>query len=423
MIQRTLEIASKKLPKKVVIVYSASGKTTDHLVTIGEAARNGNKEAYESTLEQIITHHKNICNDLSISQETADDLLEELRHFTQGLLLLKEVTKRSFDSLLSFGEFLSTRLVYAYAMSKNLSVEYHDSRTFLKTDNTFGNAQPNMPRTKELLKQRIGSSSASIHIVQGFIGSTEGGVCTTLGRGGSDYTASLCAAALDAEVLEVWTDVPGIMTSDPRIVSDAQPLSALSYQEAAELAYFGAKVLHPATIQPAVEKAIPVVIKNTNEPELPGTNIGPNHTPTIKALTSKSSLTLVQVHSSRMLNNHGFLSGMFTIFNEHKISVDIVATSEVSITVSLEIAPDDKLLNELSRIGKIIVLQNQTCLCAVGYRVWRNANLLSKVFSAFGKDIPITLISLGGSENNLTIVIPDSKQQIALERLHTVLFG
>ncbi len=422
MIRTTIDIAEKKAPVPCILVYSASNKTTDDLVQLAESARNGDANQLSATMQKIVDHHVQLCQALALSETIIEQLLKELQQFTHGLILLRETTPRSRDTLLAFGELLSTTIIYSYAASRDLKVYFHDSRTLIKTNDAFGAAIPDFQRTKECLEKNIASTESTIHILQGFIGSTTDGVCTTLGRGGSDYTASICAALLDAKAVEVWTDVHGIMTCDPRTIPEAQPISKLSYQEAAELAYFGAKILHPSTIQPAVEYSIPVHIKNTNDPDHQGTQIAKTHTRTVKALTAKHSLTLLQINSSRMLNSYGFLSRMFSVFNDYKISIDIVATSEVSVTVSVDSKLPESLEQNLAQLGNVIVTHNQTCLCLVGYKMWRNASLLARVFTALGEDIPITLISLGGSENNLTVVIPDTKADLALKRLHSTLF-
>lgn len=423
LIRHSLSIASNHLPDPVVMVFSAIGKTTDILEDLIYEAQQGNKKV-DNLLETVQQQHLSLCEDLGIANHSIEVLLSQLSSFAQGLRLLKECTPRSRDALLSFGELLSSTIIAEYANTLPYSTSFLDCRKLIVTDDSFGKAVPDFAHTQERLKKSLCAKSDHVYILQGFIAANRDNVTTTLGRGGSDYTATIIGSLIDAERIEIWTDVHGIMTCDPRIVKTARPVSHISYEEAAELAFFGAQVIHPSTVQPAAEKNIAVWIKNTRDAEHHGTII---HSPAtkspheLKAISIKNDVYLLQLRSSRMLNSHGFLSRMFALFTKHAISVDIVTTSEVSVTVSMDSAPSKKLIQELQTLGSVSIESEQSIVCLVGKQIWSSASVITQAFQALNTT-PVRLISLGASDTNLTIVVHSSYAQHTIQKLHATFF-
>ena len=429
VIDRVLDIASREIGRGIVLVASAMGKTTDRLVAAKEAAMLGDLEGSKAMLDDLHAYHRETA-EAFLTGEFREAALgriggyfTELRSLVHGLALLRECTPRSSDAVLSFGELLSTAIIASRARERGIACELSDSREFMITTEDFTGAVPRYdlanPRMREVLRPRPGH----LVIAQGFIGRTETGVTTTLGRGGSDFTATIIGAALDAEEVQIWTDVNGIMTCDPRIVPEARTVARISYEEAAELAFFGAKVVHPSTIQPAVEKGIPVLVKNTRDPEGRDTVITRiDEENGILALAGKKNITLVTVVSSRMLNAHGFLRRIFAVFERHRTCVDLVATSEVSVSMTIENTANlDGILRELSEIGAAHAEQDKAILCLVGRGLWKEPSFLVKAFGALG-DIPVRMISLGSSDINLSLVVPGKMMDNALRALHEAFF-
>ena len=406
------------------MVSSAMGKTTDKLVRIALAAAGGEADEAFGLLEEIRIGHLETCRDL-LSGETADEarlrieaLAEEAHSLVQGITLIRECSPRTYDALLAFGELFSTTILFFRARERGMETELLDSRKLVVTDEGFTAAAPDFEATGERIRKAVHPEAGRLYIAQGFIGATPKGVTTTLGRGGSDFTATIFGASLGAEQVEIWTDVNGIMSCDPRIVPEARTITRLSYDEASELAYFGAKVVHPSTILPAVELAIPVQVKNTGDPSNPGTTItAESESSGFQALAGKSGITVITVHSSRMLNAYGYLSRLFKVFEEERVSVDLVATSEVSVSVTVdrpELPP--RLIGKLKEFGRISVEREKGILSLVGRNLWKDSAFLTRVFTAIGEDIPVRLISLGSSDINLSLVIPAESSEEAMRR-------
>ncbi len=299
-----------------------------------------------------------------------------------------------------------------------------DSRKLVKTDDNFGEAAVDFPATNKTIADQVKLEKGKLFIAQGFIGSTSKGVTTILGRGGSDYSATVFGAALKVQAVQIWTDVDGIMTTDPRKVPTARSIPEISYEEAAELAYFGAKVVHPATIQPAVELGIPVWVRNTKNPSHPGTAILPKvKGQGVRAISGKKGITLITVSSSRMLNAYGFLSRIFQIFAKHQVPVDLVATSEVSVSMTIEDNRDLSAVSlELEAIGRVKIEKDCGILCLVGQSLWKDSVFLSRVFTVL-PGIPIKLISLGSSDSNLSLVVPLIYLDEAVTQVHHEFFS
>jgi aspartate kinase len=326
------------------------------------------------------------------------------------------------DAIASLGERLSTRVFAAF-----VGGAWVDARTVLRTDAVFGEAVPQVEAIRGLAAQHLAPlmGPGRAVVTQGYIGATEDGLTTTLGRGGSDYSAALFGAALRVEEVQIWTDVEGVLTCDPRIVPGALPIPDLSFAEAAELAAFGAKVLHPATIQPAVEAGIPVTVRHTQKPEGRFTTISAQVRTgrPITALASRGPVTVLTVSSSRMLAQSGFLARLFEVFGRRGVSVDLVATAEVSVSLTVEAdEPLKALLQDLSAFATVEIHEGRAIIAAVGERLKSTPGLGAQLLTALG-DINVEMISMGANEINLSLVVQQENTSEALRRLHRVLTG
>lgn len=429
-INQVLDIAEKELHRGVVLVASAMGKTTDALLRMAGLAEQGEADSAGGELDNLRNMHYSALVDLlevplyEEGKSAVDRLFRELESLMYGLSLIQEVSPRSMDTLLSFGERLSTTLIYYRALQKGLNVHFIDSRQIIKTDNRHGKAGVLEEETRQAITTRIKTGPGLLFVAQGFIASDGEGSTTTLGRGGSDYSATIIGAALEAEEVQIWTDVNGIMTSDPRLIPNARTIGELSYDEAAELSYFGAKVIHPSTIQPAVEKRIPVWVKNTGDPQGPASRIHISGSNTgIQAIAGKKAVTLINVRSSRMLNAYGFLRRIFEVFETYCVPVDLVATSEVSVSLTIE---DAERISEvkaaLEEFSTVTVERDKAIISLVGQDLWKQSRFTARVFSAL-VDIPVRMISLGSSDINLSLVVPEDQLDSAIQSLHDALFA
>jgi aspartate kinase len=331
------------------------------------------------------------------------------------------------DAIVSYGERLSAAMLAAVLTENNVLSCAIDARRCVITDDQHGCATPLMADTfrnsREQLQPLIESSC--VPVLGGFIGSTVAGETTTLGRGGSDYTAALLGAALQAEEIQIWTDVPGVLTADPRLVPTARTVPHLSFEEAAELAYFGAKVLHPKTLHPAIERNIPVRICNSRAQESGSTLVigeSEKSLQTVKAIAHKTGVTTVQVTSTRMLGAYGFLRALFEIFDEHKTAVDVVTTSEVSVSLSLDDTTSlAGIVAELEKLGTVSVEDKRAILCVVGEGLRSTPGIAARIFSTIS-DINVSLISQGASRINLTFAVEESRVRETVARLHKEFF-
>lgn len=428
-IDNAIEIAHQQVDRAPVIVSSAMGKTTNAILDIIDLAEVGKLEDAQSILKKINETHLECISDFlsGTNKDSAElrikSLIDEFSSLISGISMLKECSIRSRDTLLGFGERLSTTLIYHRCIERDISAELLDSREFIKTDSNFNSANVNFELSNTKIIETIKPESKKIIICQGFVGSNIEGVTTTLGRGGSDYSATIIGSALDAEEVQIWTDVTGIMTSDPRIITGAKTIDQMTYNEAAELAYFGAKVVHPATIQPAVKKEIPVWVKNTRDIKAPGTKISSTiNSKGLKAISGKNDITLVNINSSKMLNAYGFLTRLFSVFEKHETPVDLISTSEVSVSVTIE---DDSRINDiifdLNELGTVKLEKSKSIICMVGHELWKDSQFISRVFSVL-KDTPIRMISLGSSDTNLSFVVPSETSNNTIQMLHNEFF-
>ena len=429
MMDATLAIIERQIERAPVLVSSAMAKVTDQLQEIAKLVGAGNEAEAETILAAILDRHlvcaRSFLTGKNLAQCEADlnAVCGELHAFIKALAMLKEWSKRSNDAILSFGERLATIVLFHRARERGMQAELFDSRELVKTDDSFTSAVPIEDLTNRLISSRVRPQPGTLAIMQGFIASTSGGATTTLGRGGSDYTATIVGAALRAEEVQIWTDVTGIMTSDPRIVKSARTIEQISYREAAELAYFGAKVIHPSTIQPAINLGIPVWVKNTFRPDDAGTKIVPSIPGSgLKAIACKKGITLVSISSSRMLLAYGFLRRIFEIFEKYLTPVDLIATSEVSVSVTIDnAAAVNNIARDLSEIGTVGVEAEKSIICLVGQDLWKDTVFLARVFSAL-KSTPVRMICLGASDINLSLVVPVESTEESVRSLHEEFF-
>jgi aspartate kinase len=427
---QALDIVLPYLPQAPVMVSSAMAGITNELVALLGAVTHQDAAAAEVFVEQIEQRHRTVLAEAAQGDVFAstslrlEALFTDLRALVKGSLLLNECSPRVHDAVLAMGELLSTTILWGRCLQRGIVCTLLDARTLVVTDDLFGEATVLHSATRQKIRAGVKPEPGRLFIVQGFIGATEKGVTTVLGRGGSDYSGAIFGAALDADEVQIWTDVNGIMTTDPRKVPTARSIPAITYAEAAELAFFGAKVVHPATIQPAVERSIPVLVKNTKNPTHPGTVIR-NEAPGLglRAIAGRKGATLITVSSSRMLNAYGFLRRLFEIFDRHKISVDLVATSEVSVSMTVEdkrnLAP---LVADLEALGSVKVEPKVAILCLVGQELWKDNRLVTRVFEAI-PDLPVRMISLGSSEINLSMVLRAEDLDAAVAAVHKAFFG
>lgn len=419
---------------QVVVVLSAMSGVTNLLIEGAEKALSRDLPGALAAVERLRTKHLQAARELfagapeyaDVSREI-ESRLDELTILYKGINYLGELTKRSLDAVSGIGELLSSRIVAALATREGHKARWLDARKFVITDEMFGKANPLWEESTERARAEILPVTGDGYTVytQGFIGSTISGASTTLGRGGSDFSAAIIGVALDAKEIQIWTDVDGMMSADPRIVPEARVIPEVSFQEASELAYFGAKVLHPLTIKPAIEKNIPVRILNTMRPGLPGTLVKSevDANETIRAVASKKGITAIFISSPRMLMSHGFLARIFALFDENQTSIDLISTSEVSI--SLTIDQTDRLTvleSELSKHGDVRVAQDVAIVSVVGRQFREKSGIAGRVFTAL-RDINILMISGGASDINLSFVVSREDADRAMKQLHAEFFN
>ena len=435
-IQRCIEAVSLQAGQPTVVVLSAMGKSTNRLLEIAQLASSRGVERAEQVRKELHDYHLDVAVDLFSGSRleqvrvTLDVLFEELSDLVKATAEMEECPPRILDLIASLGERMST-LVFAAVLGESGTQDaLVDSRDFVRTDDQFTQARVLHEVTEESIRSQLEPMLAQGRTVvaQGFIGSTLDGVTTTIGRGGSDYTASLLGAALKATDIQIWTDVPGVLTADPRIVPGAFKMKAVSFAEAAELAYFGAKVLHPSTLLPAIAKNIPVHVCSSRQIHQPGTLISTDSIPsetTVKSIACKKGIAIVNIQSYRMLLAHGFLRQIFEVFDKHEKVVDAVATTEVS--VSLTVDSTDKLdaiirdLQELGDVGDVEVQPNKGIICAVGDNLRYRPGIASRIFRSLD-DINIEMISQGASQISVTFLVQEDKMEEAVRRLHDEFF-
>lgn len=421
-IRHVCQIVEGRLCENPIVVLSAIGQTTDDLIASGRAALLGVVDA-----AKIAERHHAILKELHLVNSGVEALLDELLHLLKSISVIRELTPRTMDHLLSFGERLSVRLFCAYLCQQGLVAEAVDGwNAGVVTSSDFNRAEP-LPESYENIVQAFQKLTLGIPVVTGFIAKDVHGVITTLGRGGSDLTAALIGAALGVEEIQVWKDVHGILTTDPRILGTAFPVPSISFEEASELAYFGAKVLHPMSILPAMKKKIPVRVKNSYDPAHPGTLIVSEVVDSrglVTAITYKPSQAMVHICSTRMLGQFGFLAKVFQIFADLKISVDVIATSEVSISLTLE--QQEALVALERRLGEIATVRIQpakTIVSLIG-STRHSSEILERALRTLSQGgIGVQMISHGASNVNTSLVVDDEEAKQSIHLLHEQFFS
>lgn len=417
-----------------IVVVSALSKVTDRLLGVAANAGAGDLEGAHNNLRELRQRHITVSKVITdavqreLVVEFIDREFDELERISQALCVLQEVSPRWLDTMAAAGEILSSRIIAAALTSHGLLASWIDARRTVVTDGEFTAAAPLFTETTASLMTNVDPPLAAgrIPVMGGFVGATRDGVTTTLGRGGSDYSAAIIGACLGAGEIQIWTDVDGMLTADPRIVPDPYVVPHLSFAEASELAYFGAKVLHPATIQPAVSRNIPVRILNSHRPHARGTlitGVRPTSERPLTAIASKQGVTVVSISSTRMLMAHGFLRRLFEVFERFKTSVDVVTTSEVTVSVTV----DDRrrlpaIVEGLSQFADVESEHDMAIVCVVGEALQTDPQLIGQVLQGIG-DIPIRLVSQAGSRSNVTFVIREADLPSALGRLHSKFFA
>ncbi len=433
---KIVELAYSRSPDGVLVVLSAMSGVTNLLLTGANQALNNDLNGSNATIDQIRHKHETAITELFADSEAKsrlnlilDGYLNELSILYQGISYLGELSAKSLDNIAKFGELLSSNIFFELLLKHGLKAGYLDIRDVLITDSDFSKANPIMEeinnRVKDSLIPRF--KLTPIIVTQGFIASTLNKATTTLGRGGSDYSAAIMGLALAAQAIEIWTDVDGMMSCDPRIVPEAKVIDEVSFEEASELAYFGAKVLHPLTIRPAVDNNIPVKILNSKNPNHKGTTIS-NKIPqvsdksNIRAIAFKKGITAIFVSSPKMLMAYGFLAKVFAVFEKYKTSIDLISTSEVSVALTI----DNKTLlndifNDLSQLAKITHKDNLAIVTVVGQYFRNQSGTCGQVFETL-KDINILMISGGASDINLSFVVNETDVIECVKKLHQKFF-
>jgi aspartate kinase len=415
-----------------VVIVSAMSKVTDRLIESGRRAGNGDGEGAAGILTELLARHVGVAAALVQGDALAvlqgqlerefNDLMQTLRALSSQL----EVPPRSYDALVATGELASSRLVAAALAARGIPAAWVDARAVLVTDAEYTAAVPDLDETCRRTREIIGARrmAGEVAVLGGFIGATAGGVTTTLGRGGSDYSAAIFGACLDVEEIQIWTDVDGMLTADPRVVENPRLVPQLSFAEASELAYFGAKVLHPSTILPAVARNIPVRILNSRRPELTGTMITANGRvhQGLTALACKRGVTVVDITSTRMLMAHGFLRRLFEVFERFKTPVDVVTTSEVSVSVTVDNPRRlEDIVSNLRNFADVRVEPDMAIVCVVGENLRADSTLFARAITSL-EPIPLRLVSQAASRRNITLVMRDADVPQAMSRLHAAFF-
>ncbi len=406
-----------------IVVLSAMSGTTNSLVEICGYLANNNPEGANEVINKLEGLYKKHINELYSIEEYKKQTAELVKEVFD---YLRSFTKQLFTSveeriILAQGEIISTNMVTNYLKEQGISAHLIAALDYMRTDK---NGEPDAAYIKEKITDVLAHSpKGQIYITQGFICRNINGEIDNLQRGGSDYTASLIGAAVDASEIQIWTDIDGMHNNDPRIVEGTTPVRHLHFEEAAELGYFGAKILHPTCIQPAKFANIPVKLLNTMEPEAPGTTINNDADPgIIKAVAAKENITAIKIKSSRMLLAHGFLRKVFEIFESYQTSIDMICTSEVGVSMSIDNTKHlNEIVHDLKKYGTVTIDHNMCIICVVGDMDWENVGFEARAMDAM-RDIPVRMVSFGGSNYNISFLIKESDKKRALQALQDNLF-
>ena len=430
-----IDIVAERIDRKPIVVVSALAGVTNELVAASEAARASDIDRVNPIIAAVRQRHEDVAMRLVQQKfdffeafiKQLDKQIEQIHTILRGIALLGEITPRAKDKVASIGEKLSS-VLFAYSMMmRAVPGEHVDSEEVVITDNRFGEAAPLMDETRAAARRVLTPllERNLIPVMGGFIGRTRDGATTTLGRGGSDYSAAIVGASIGAGEIQIWTDVDGMMTCDPRLIPGARVIERISYVEAAELAWFGAKVLHPKTIAPAVAEHIPVRVLNTHNVSSAGTLVteeGDDTTGEPKAVAVKRGITVVHMTSNKMLGAHGFLARLFAIFEELEVSVDLITTSEVSVSVTIDEKHNlERLIQRLAPVAEVKVIENQSIVAIVGRDLMKDSMTAARVFESL-RGIAVDMFSLGTSGLNLSIVVDNADADRAVRAVHAALF-
>ena len=431
-IERVASIVRSQFERRPLVVVSAMGKTTNRLLAAADKAAAGNLgDALRDSAELLAFHRREAGSAVPLENHAAlesvlENNFESLDSTLQEIARCCQVTPALWDEVCSYGERLSSAIVALALPGFGIPATHLDARSVLITDSRHTQALPLYSRTYTRFKERaVPLLHDNVVVMGGFIGSTADGVTTTLGRGGSDFSAAIAGAGIGAEEIQIWTDVDGMLTCDPRVLPGGHLVRNISFAEAAELAYFGAKVLHPSTVQPAIEMNIPVRILNSRRPDVQGTLIVAHTVHSrnpVKSIACKRDITIVNIRSLRMLMAHGFLRRIFEVFDRYRTAVDMVSTSEVS--VSLTIDQTSHLADieaELAKIAEVTISQNLSVICLVGDALRDTPGVAVRIFSAL-KDVNIRMISQGASLLNVSLVVDSADLVRAVQSLHNEFF-
>jgi aspartate kinase len=432
-IGRLIEIVRGRIPERPLVVVSALAGVTDMLLGLASQAETADGTTIDAAMAGLLARHEQIARALPGAATALDAIAIDAGELRRELADLQDraATPAQLDSIAGRGELWSSRLVAAALAGSGVDAVWADIRSIMITDNRFTRATPYTQvinqRARECLQPLC--SEGKIPVTQGFIGSTATGASTTLGRGGSDFTAALLGAALEAERVEIWSDVDGLMTADPRIVPSARTLTAATYEEAAELATFGAKILHPATALPLVRAGIPIVILNSKRPERTGTTIEPEAVveqvgdSPIRSISWKQGITVINIRAPRMLGAYGFLRALFEIFERHETVVDVLASGEVSISLTIEDRSRlTQLMRDLGDLGEVWIEEHRAIIAVVGIGLRNTPGLAGRVFNAVWP-ANVEVISQGSSSINMTFVVREEHGPDVVRRLHREFFG
>ncbi|MGA2206126.1 MAG: lysine-sensitive aspartokinase 3 [Terracidiphilus sp.] len=435
-IERTAAIVAGRVAggNSPVVVVSAMAKVTDQLLRAAAAAAEGDRTGALAISSRLRARHRDTAAELMQDKaaraaliQLIDEHFDALDEVLRGLSAILELTPRISDLIVSFGERLSSCIVADAFRERGIDAAHADAREIVITDSEFQKAAPLDAVIEKRAAEKLAPLVArgKVPVMGGFIASNEAGVTTTLGRGGSDYTGALVGGALNAETIEIWTDVDGIMTADPRVCRDALRVKEISFEEAAELAYFGAKVLHPATILPAVKKNIPVLVLNSRNPSCEGTRIisvAPHCRSPFKSIAVKKKLSIIDIVASRMLMSHGYMSKVFAVFDKHKCPVDMVSTSEVSVSLTVDSnASLPRIADDLSALADVTYEGKKALVCMVGEDIRGQNGIAAQVFAAI-RHINVRMISQGASEINMSFMIEEDDADEAVRSLHAAFF-
>ena len=426
LIEREIKLSGKK----PVVVVSAHSKVTDKLL---DAAKKAVKGEIDAPFEAVAKRHYEILDGLKLPRSVAEKNLAELHDLLRGIFMVKEVTPRLFDFVASFGERLSSKCMAALLRARG----HTDAEAFnaydlgFTTDSKFLNASP-LPDTYDRIFEAFKPHKHKLAVITGFIGKDKNGDITTIGRSGSDFSAAIFGAGLKAQEIQVWKDVPGVMTCDPTLIKTARPLAKLSFEEASELAYYGAEVLHPSTMAPAIKFGIPVRVLHTFNPDAPGTLITDKAEVDlkypIKCIVYKEDQVLINVRSERMLGMEGFMARLFAIFEKHHVVIDMISTSDVSVSLTTNTTDDHKLQSltkDLAELASKVDVQKDKCIIAVvGEGMKHTVGLAARTFAAVAKaGVSLQMISQGASEINITFLVDNKQIPNACTSLHKEFFG